>query len=115
MVGVMLYIREAGVPWVILNSLDIAIDLLQTQGDTYSDRSPSHFLGSLIGWKSMTVFLNDGPQLKEHRSLMLRTLGSKASLKQFEPTVTLHTRNFLSQLLKDSQPDHVSVHPHIRK
>jgi cytochrome P450 len=98
----------------VINSPDLASDILHKKGAIYSDRSTPHFLVYLVGWKDTTIFLEDGPQLREHRRMIAQTLGTKAALKRFVPAAQIHTKNFLRQLRDDPHPERMMINTYIR-
>jgi cytochrome P450 len=114
-VGNIIYANVLGVHLIILNSLDVATDMLNRKGVTYSDRPISHFMGELVGWKDVMTNLNDGPQLREQRRLFAQTFGSRAALTVFEPTLEGHTRNCIREILQSPVLDRTMVTEHARR
>jgi cytochrome P450 len=108
--GDVVYANVAGTHMIIINSVETASELLEDRGSNYSDRMSQYFIAELVGWKDGMLYLNDGPEFREHRRLFARTIGSKATLEEFEPMIRLRTRHFLRQLLSASTPNDLPRH-----
>jgi cytochrome P450 len=114
-VGDIIHADILGVHLIILNSLDVAADMLNRKGAIYSDRPASHFMGELVGWKDVMSHLNDGPQLREQRRLFAQTFGSRAALTVFEPTLEGHTRKCIREILQSPTLDRAMVTEYVRR
>jgi cytochrome P450 len=110
-IGPILSVSVFGQRIVIVNSAQIARDLLDKKGSTYSDRPVVPMGGELVGWKDTLGFLPYGERLKFQRKLLHKLLGSNESIKQFVPSVESRVEKLLQDLLNN--PDRFDVH--IRK
>jgi cytochrome P450 len=85
----------------MINSAEIATDLLNRKGSIYSDRPHMHFLNETIGWRDSFVMMNDGPELKEQRRLFAQAIGTKTALERFAPILDAQTSIFIQRILAD--------------
>jgi hypothetical protein len=86
---------------IVLNSVEVASQLLHEKNTIYSDRPHMPFLGDIVGWGESMVMLDDGPQLREQRRLFLRGIGTKAGLDRFIPMEETKSRVFARQILNE--------------
>jgi len=100
-----------GQPLIIINSLKIALDLLDKKSSIYSDRPILQMGGELVGWKNTLVLLPYGDRFRRYRKLFHRSIGSINTIRQFQPIQSLESRRFLRKLLSNPQ----NLQSHIRK
>lgn len=100
-----------GQPLVVINSAQVAVDMLDKKSAIYSDRPTLQMAGELVGWKDSLVLLPYGDRFRRYRRLFHKLIGSVAAMKQFYPIEEAETRRFLRRVLDD--PDNLSTH--IRK
>jgi hypothetical protein len=113
LLGDIVYVNLAGTHAIILNTPEIAIDMLQHKGQIYSDRPLLHFAMELVGWRDNPTFMEEGPRLKESRRLIIKELGPRGLLKKLVPTTKRETKNFLCRVLDD--PSSEALYAHIRR
>ncbi len=96
---------------LIVNSAQVAVDLLEKRGSIYSDRPTSPMGGELVGWKNTLVFLKYGPRFRAGRRMAHQLFGNHATMKKFHPVEELETRRFLKRLLVKP----MELNAHIRR
>ena len=101
-------ITVLGQPFVILNSVEIAIDMLDKKSSIYSDRPTLQMAGELIGWKNSTVLLPYGDRFRRSRRLFHRVIGNTAAIKKFLPLEEFETHRFLRRVL--AKPTDLQAH-----
>ncbi|EGN99063.1 hypothetical protein SERLA73DRAFT_73633 [Serpula lacrymans var. lacrymans S7.3] len=97
--------------FIVINSAELAIDILDKKGAIYSDRPRFIMAGDLAGWNDTLVLLGYGETLREYRRHFHRLIGSRALMQNFHPTEERLTYRFLQDILKN--PDDLITH--IRK
>ena len=110
----MISLTLPGQRWVILNSLDAAVDLLDKKSATYSDRPVMPMAGELMGWSQALILTPYGDRFRDIRRLLHRYLGSRGQFDRIEPfygLIQYETRRFATRLLHS--PEHFV--DHIRK
>lgn len=110
--GDLVYVNVAGQPVIIVNSSDVARDILDRRGANYSDRPYLHFAGTMSGYSGVTTLLNDSPAFKEHRKLFAQEIGSKKALARFNSLIEAETKRFVRNILK--KPSSEALGNHIR-
>ncbi|KAL8377650.1 hypothetical protein RB595_008373 [Gaeumannomyces hyphopodioides] len=66
-----LYFSAFGQKWIVLNSLEAAVELLDKRGSNYGDR-PRFVLWELMGWAPTLTWLRWGPKMLQHRRALQR-------------------------------------------
>ncbi|KAL6694743.1 cytochrome P450 [Trichoderma pleuroticola] len=82
-----------GQPVIVLNSVQVATDLLDKRGANYCDR-PRFVLFEVMGWHKTLTFLRSGPSFRLHRRILQRgfqksNIGQYRHLQEREATVLL--------------------------
>ncbi|KAJ7480162.1 cytochrome P450 [Mycena galericulata] len=95
----------------IINSSQVAMDLLDKKSSMYSDRPIVPMGGELVGWKNTLVFTPYGDRFRNYRRLAHSLFGSKSTMANFEPLEEIETHRFVKRLL--ANPD--GFQDHIRK
>ncbi|ESK89434.1 cytochrome p450 [Moniliophthora roreri MCA 2997] len=96
-----LSINVFGSPMIILNSPQLASDLLEKRSSVYSSR-PTGFavmLTELIGWKNIFIFKPYGKEVTESRKLVHQELSAKDT-SRYRPQIQKSVRMLLFNLLK---------------
>ena len=88
---------------MVINSLDVAKDILDNRSAIYSDRPHLVMGGELCGWDRTTALTPYGPRLKEHRSLFARGISAKRSVEKYHSLIEGVAQSFASGLASDSQ------------
>ncbi|EGO24642.1 hypothetical protein SERLADRAFT_408541 [Serpula lacrymans var. lacrymans S7.9] len=94
---------------VIINSAELAADILDKKSAIYSDRPRLVMASDLVGFSDSTPLLQYGETLREHRSL----IGSRTLMHEFHPVQENIIHNFLQDVLNN--PDCGDLNTHIRK
>ncbi|KAG5721459.1 O-methylsterigmatocystin oxidoreductase [Termitomyces sp. T112] len=95
---------------VILNSVKIAIEILEKKGSIYSDRPVLQMAGNLIGWRKGLGLMSYGDRFRRFRRLFHDIIGSKTSIQQFYYIEHVETHQFLRRVLANP----VDLAHHIR-
>lgn len=103
--GDMVHVNIAGKHIVAVNSVDLAIDLLQVKGAIYSDRPSLYVAGELIGFNKITALMNHDKKLKESRRMFVQEIGTKQASARFEAMMQTHIQRFIDGLLADPKFD----------
>ncbi|KAK4202012.1 cytochrome P450 [Triangularia verruculosa] len=64
-----LYFHTFGTKWIVLNSLNAAIELLEKRGSNYADR-PRFVMFQEMGWSPTLTWLRWGPKYHLHRKVL---------------------------------------------
>ncbi|KAJ9144244.1 Cytochrome p450 2c31 [Pleurostoma richardsiae] len=96
-----LYFETFGTKWVVLNSLQAAVDLLDKRGSNYSDR-PRFILFEEMGWAPTLTWLRWGPQMQRHRKV-LQPAFSKSQIRQYQDNQRRQALIFLNSVLDDPE------------
>ncbi|KAH9910913.1 cytochrome P450 [Amylocystis lapponica] len=83
--GDLIYAKMFRTPLLIINTPEIAYDLLTKRSATYSGRINSTLMNDLVGWDSSLIFMNYGERFKKHRRWMHEAFQTKMSLMDFRP------------------------------
>ncbi|KAG9090931.1 hypothetical protein FRC06_000819, partial [Ceratobasidium sp. 370] len=95
--GDMFYLSIFGKPLIVVNSFDIASDLLDKRSAKYSERPTFQMAGELMGWSKSVVLSQYGDRLKRYRRLLQSVLAGRAALR-FRPLQTQEARRFASRM-----------------
>ncbi|KAF8626674.1 hypothetical protein AX15_004764 [Amanita polypyramis BW_CC] len=91
--GDLVYIRLFQQPVLILNSLQVARDMLEKRGAIYSDRPRFVLFSELMGWACASTHLRYGPRFRKHRRFVNLTFNQRATIRlqpiQVKETFTL--------------------------
>ncbi|KAK0185226.1 cytochrome P450, partial [Armillaria mellea] len=96
---------------VVLNSAQMAINILDKKSSIYSDRPVVGMGGELVGWKNSLPLMPYGARFRNHRRLAHQLFGTNVTMNQFLPMLELETRHSLKRIL--TRPEELSEH--IRK
>jgi len=88
---------------IIVNSAEIATDMLEKKGSIYSDRPVMEMGGEMVGWKNTLVLITYGDRFRRYRKLFHKLIGNSTSMSQFYPTEEVETHKFLKHLLYTPQ------------
>ena len=92
---------------VIINSVQVASDLLDKRGTIYSDRIQSEST-KYIGYTDSIASMLNGDAFKEQRRMIAKVIGSRAQVETFSGQQEHATHRFLNVLLSD--PDDFVEH-----
>ncbi|KAF8187480.1 cytochrome P450 [Pholiota molesta] len=97
-----------GQTMIIVNSAQMAIDMLEKEGSIYSDRPRLEMGGELVGWKSSTVLIPYGDRCRNQRKLFRQCIGTASAMARFHPSGELEAHKFLRRVL--ATPDDLAGH-----
>ncbi|KAF5372608.1 hypothetical protein D9758_005196 [Tetrapyrgos nigripes] len=109
--GGLISLRVFGMTFIIINSAEVAVDILEKQNSKTSDRPIVPMASDLVGWRNATGFMPYGETLRNHRRLQHQLLGTPNAVKAFHAHVELETHRFLKRLLENGE----GFKGHIRK
>lgn len=96
--GDIISIDSFGIPIILIYSDEIARELLEKRGATYSDRPPSH-IAELIGWEFNIGLYRYGDWWRRHIKVFKQDFNSRA-VSKFEPIQMKSSRLLLQDLLE---------------
>jgi cytochrome P450 len=85
---------------IIINSSELAIDMLNKKSAIYSDRPVLQMGGELVGWKDTLILLRYGKRFRDSRRMSHKLFGSHSTMKQFLPMLEQETRKSLGRLMR---------------
>lgn len=100
-IGDIVSISLFGKRMVILNSLDVANELLDRKGAIYSDRPVLPVSGEIVNLARFTGFQQYGPVLKNMRRLVSQTVGTNKSLTQLTGALEDLVQDFVRRVASD--------------
>ncbi|KAF7371341.1 Cytochrome P450 [Mycena sanguinolenta] len=102
--GEILSLTVLGQTMIIVNSLGIAEDLLETHGANFSDRPVMPMAGELMGFNNVLPLVQYGDRVKQERKLFHQLFGNSASIiSQFGPLLTSEVHKFLQNVLDERE------------
>jgi cytochrome P450 len=110
--GDIVHASLAGTHMIVINSVEVATELLQSRGATYSDRPSSHFHVDLVGWGESPTVMNDGPVVRRFRRHFSQEFGGKPTLGRFTPLINAGLQEFIGKILNESDPSG-TLHHHV--
>ncbi|KJA23927.1 hypothetical protein HYPSUDRAFT_39442 [Hypholoma sublateritium FD-334 SS-4] len=106
--GDMVSISIFGQTIVVLNSVDVAVDMLEKKSVIYSDRPVLQMGGELVGWKKTLVLVPYGDRFRNYRKLFHKSIGSNAAISKFSLSGEMETHKLLKRIL--ANPDELGTH-----
>jgi hypothetical protein len=97
-----------GQPIIILNSVELAVDILDKKSSIYSDRAPLQMAGELIGWKNNLGLVPYGDRFRHFRRLLHQSVGTASSLKRLQPLEESENHRFLRRVM--DRPADLAAH-----
>ncbi|KAJ6558729.1 cytochrome P450 [Mycena sp. CBHHK59/15] len=93
----------------ILNSAQVAMEMLDKKSSIYSDRPVIEMGGELIGWKNSLALTPYGVRFRNYRRLAHKLFGNHAAMSAFEPLEELETHRFLKRVCAEPEVllDHI--------
>ncbi|KAI0751469.1 cytochrome P450 [Daedaleopsis nitida] len=99
--GPIVSVSFLGQPYVILNSVKHAGDMLDKKSSIYSSRPIIPVGGELVGWNRSLALLPYGNMFREYRRMISQLIGSKKSMERFYPLLDTCTRDFVSEVYQE--------------
>ncbi|KAJ7445114.1 cytochrome P450 [Mycena latifolia] len=95
-----------GQTMVIVNSSEVAEDLLEAQGATFSDRPVIPMGGELIGFNNVLSLSQYGERVRTERKLFHQLFGSQSTIKPLTPLISSEIHRLLQNIVLN--PDGVT-------
>ncbi|KAI5115931.1 hypothetical protein M0805_002081 [Coniferiporia weirii] len=96
--GDVIYTCVLGRHALIINSAEVACELMERRGANFSDRPHFYLLGDVLGWGKMLTFLPYGNRFRTQRRLMQQYFNSQAVVA-FRPYQIEEIKTLLKNLL----------------
>ena len=96
--GSVFHFRIIGRQFIILNSLQCVLDLLEKKSSMYSDRPTFIMASELVGRKNSVLFSPYGERLRTYRRLLHGALNPDAA-RQYWPVQEAELHKFIQRLL----------------
>lgn len=106
--GEISHINVLGQHIFVLNSVNIAVEMLDKKSSIYSDRPFVPMSGELMGYGQTLPYLRYGERFRLFRKNFHRIFGSRAALIVYHPIEEAETRRFLKRVL--AKPDQLQAH-----
>jgi hypothetical protein len=87
---------------IIINSIHMAIEMLESKGSIYSGRELSPML-RLSGWGESIVFTQPGTYFRQLRACMHKVLGTQTAMSQHHHILEDKGRRFLKRVLSSPE------------
>jgi len=102
------HIEIMGKHIVVLNSFDVAMEMLHKKSSKYSDRPILPMCGELVGCKYTLPLLPYGDLFRETRRKFHRFIGTHAVVKECHENGQLEVHRFLKRVLE--HPEQLALH-----
>ncbi|KAJ7488325.1 cytochrome P450 [Mycena latifolia] len=99
--GDLVSLTTLGQTIIIVNSLEIAEDLLQSRGGNFSDRPFLQMGGELVGFRNVLTFSQYGDRVRNERKLFHQLFGTSMAIERFLPLLRSEIRKFMQNLLRN--------------
>ncbi|KAJ7195960.1 cytochrome P450 [Mycena pura] len=86
---------------IIINSVEIAEDLLDVRGANFSDRPVLPMAGELCGFNNAFSLSDYNDRVRKERRLFYKLFGNQASVKQLAPLISSEIKKFLRNLVSN--------------
>ncbi|KAG2051336.1 cytochrome P450 [Suillus hirtellus] len=106
--GEISHINVLGRHIVVVNSVKIAMEMLDSKSAIYSDRPILPVGGELIGWKNVMTLLPYGDELRRHRKNFHSVIGTRVAVAIYSQVEEVETHRFLKRVL--AKPDQLQAH-----
>ncbi|EPT02822.1 hypothetical protein FOMPIDRAFT_54955 [Fomitopsis schrenkii] len=99
--GPIMSVSILGQRMVIINSAQVAVELLDRKSSIYSDRPHMVMIGEMVGWTRIVSLHNYGPRFRETRRLLSQMLGSREKVAHLAPLLEAEEHRFLLRVMRD--------------
>ncbi|EIM85529.1 cytochrome P450 [Stereum hirsutum FP-91666 SS1] len=106
--GGLVYINVLGQPFIIVNSLQTAIEMLDKKSSIYSDRPFFRFSSEIVGWLNTLALTPYGDRFRDYRRMLHSVIGTRMGIGNFHIVEEQETHRFLRRVLQT--PDEISGH-----
>jgi cytochrome P450 len=90
-----------GQTMIIVNSMEVAEDLLEARGANFSDRPVIPMGGELAGFNNALILSQYGDRMRKERKLFHQLFGTQAAVAQFGPLISVEVHKLLRNLLSN--------------
>ncbi|KAJ6555570.1 cytochrome P450 [Mycena vulgaris] len=101
--GNIVSVSVLGETFVMVNSFEVATELLDKRSRIYADRPDAPMAGWLVGWKNIVSFLHYGEHFKQCRRLIHTLVGTPVSLKKLHHIHEQASHKMLKSILAKPQ------------
>lgn len=109
--GGLVSVKVLGQPIIIINSVQIAMEMLDKKSAIYSDRPVLMMGGEIVGWKWTLALTPYGDRFREYRKMLHGLMGTRTHVERFHGIMELETHRFLRRILENPE----DLQDHIRK
>ncbi|KAG1755525.1 cytochrome P450 [Suillus lakei] len=102
------HVEVLGQHIMVLNSVKMAMEMLDKKSSVYSDRPVFPMASELCGWKHILALLPYGDRFRDSRKNFHRVMGSRAAMDIYHPIEEIETHRFLKRVL--AKPDELQAH-----
>ncbi|KAG2158981.1 cytochrome P450 [Suillus bovinus] len=102
------HIEVLGQHIVVVNSLNIAMEMLDNKSAIYSERPILPVGGELVGWKNAMILLPYGDHWRRQRKNFHSVIGTRAAVAVYDQVEEVETRRFLKRVF--ATPDQLQAH-----
>ncbi|KAI0687448.1 cytochrome P450 [Cytidiella melzeri] len=81
--GDIVFLRMFGTPAIVLNSVQVARELLEKRGAIYSERPPLTLLNNMMGWDCVVSHFCTGERFRKHRKWIQAGVQDKEVLRSY--------------------------------
>ena len=96
---------------IIVNSAQVAVEMLDKKSRIYSDRPTIQMCGELMGGKDSLGLLPYGQRFRNYRKMFHQAMGTYDAINKFRHVEEMETRRFLQRV--HTKPE--ELESHIRK
>ncbi|KAJ6570544.1 cytochrome P450 [Mycena vulgaris] len=109
--GDIVSVSVLGQNFVMVNSFEVAVELLEKRSRINADRPDSPMAGWLVGWKDIVAFLHYGEHFKQCRRLIHGLVGTPVSLKKLHHIHEHASHKLLKNMLAHPENlEHIIMH-----
>ncbi|KAI0267785.1 cytochrome P450 [Gloeopeniophorella convolvens] len=101
--GPITYVHLCGEPYIILNSLETTLKMLDAKSSIYSDRPVFPMLGREMGWDRGLVLSRYGERFRSFRRLLHRFMGTRAAVSDHYQNIEREAHKYLQRLLDNPE------------
>ena len=101
--GDLIQMTVLGQPTIIINSPQLASDILNKKSAIYSSRPHLTMACDLVGWKDVLVLLKYNDKFKACRRMLQGVIGTRASVEKFRDTLEEESALMLRRILDEPE------------
>ena len=102
-IGDLIQMTVLGQPTIIINSPQLATDILSKKSAIYSSRPHLTMACDLVGWKDVLVLLKYNDKFKACRRMLQGVIGTRASVEKFRDTLEEESALMLRRILDEPE------------